>query len=631
MTKSLIFIFATLLWTFTLNAQVDTLRISSPDKILSAKVLTDVNGSLRWSVDYKGKAVVLESALGVTGSANWTRGFTIKEVKESSVDSLWYPVYGERSVYRDNYHQTVITLQHKNVRGDVQLILRAYNEGFAFRFVFPENPKGGQYLRISGEETTFSLPEGSKAWACGNAQSQYSLLPIAELKKEVERPLTVELGNGLFACFAEAGMVDFSRTKFIADTNTSNTLKCVMYDGVDFITPYATPWRVVMVAEKPGQLLENNYLLLNLNPPCQIENTAWIKPGKIMRETTLSAKGSKELVDFAVKHKLQYIHYDSGWYGYEYVVGSDATKISVDPRRNPNSDLNLQEAINYANQNGIGVFLYVNQRALANQLDDILPLYQKWGVKGIKFGFVQVGSFYWTKWLHEAVKKCAKYNLLVDIHDEYRPTGFSRTYPNLLTQEGIRGNEEMPDATNSTVQPFTRFVAGAADHTICYYQQKGLKPGQNIPENRYIKTTSAHQLAQSVVMYSPLQFLYWYDKPSDIQDEPELEFFDNVPTVWDDTKVLGGEIGQHITVARRSGTDWFVGAVTNTNERTVKLAFDFLPDGKVYEAAFYTDDETVKTRTRVAIKRIKVKRNTVIEMKLKASGGAALHIIRAKK
>lgn len=168
-----------------------------------------------------------------------------------------------------------------------------------------------------------------------------------------------------------------------------------------------------------------------------------------------------------MKRNLQYIHFDAGWYGFEYDKASDATTVTLDPRRNPDINaLNLKEVVAYAKERGIGVILYVNQRALQQQLDEILPLYKSWGIAGIKFGFVQVGSQVWTKWMHEAVKKCADYGLMVDIHDEYRPTGFSRTYPNLMTQEGIRGNEEFPDATHNATLPFTRFIAGAADYTI---------------------------------------------------------------------------------------------------------------------------------------------------------------------
>lgn len=346
-----------------------------------------------------------------------------------------------------------------------------------------------------------------------------------------------------------------------------------------------------------------------------------------MREVTLSTKGAKELVDFAAKRHLQYIHFDAGWYGAEESAASDASRVNVDPRRNPINDLDLQQVINYAKSKGIGVFLYVNQRALVKQLDTLLPLYEKWGVAGIKFGFVHVGSHRWTQWLHEAVKKCAAHHLMVDIHDEYRPTGFSRTYPNLLTQEGVRGNEEMPEATNSTILPFTRFIAGAADHTICYYHRPKLKKQLAETQNaRSMKTTSGHQLAISIIFYSPLQFMYWYDKPEDSKDEPELEFFDRVSTVWDDSKILDGEIGQFITVARRSGQQWFVGSVTNNDARELKINFSFLPAGKKHKATIYYDDPASPVRTKVSEKQMTVDAKTVLNVKLPASGGQAIWI-----
>ena len=289
--------------------------------------------------------------------------------------------------------------------------------------------------------------------------------------------------------------------------------------------------------------------------------------------------------------------------------------------------MDLKEAIAYAKKHGIGVFVYVNQRALYAQLDEILPLYKSWGVDGIKFGFVQVGSYRWTSWMHEAVRKCAQHGLLVDIHDEYRPTGFSRTYPNLLTQEGIYGNEEMPTATQNTIQPFTRYIAGPADYTICYYLQKQVLEAKGVKDpKRFIRTTSAHQLALAVIYYSPLQFMYWYDKPADSQDEPELAFFDAVPTVWDDTKVLDGKPGEFVSIARRSGKQWFVGVITNDEAREVLLAFDFLEPGKSYWAHLYYDDSKVKTRTQVGIKKIKVTHQSVLNLSLKATGGEAIRI-----
>jgi alpha-glucosidase len=327
-------------------------------------------------------------------------------------------------------------------------------------------------------------------------------------------------------------------------------------------------------------------------------------------------------VDFCAAHGIQYIEFDAGWYGYEYSKISDASRVNVDPRRNPKKDLDLPAVIRYAREHGVGVFLYVNHRALEKQIDEIFPLYRQWGIAGVKFGFVHVGSDRWTAWLHEAVRKAAAHHLMVDIHDEYRPTGYSRTYPNLLTQEGIRGNECMPDANHNTILPFTRFLAGAADYTICYYHQKGIK---NVPG---IKTTSAHQLALSVIFYSPLQFVFWYDRPSDYQGEPEVSFFEHLPTVWDTTCVLFGEMGKTIAIARRSADSWFVGAITNNNSRSVELPLHFLDRDRKYRATIYTDGgERVPTRTHVAIENVTVQNGDVFKRELRPSGGIAIEIV----
>jgi alpha-glucosidase len=196
---------------------------------------------------------------------------------------------------------------------------------------------------------------------------------------------------------------------------------------------------------------------------------------------------------------------------------------------------------------------------------------------------------------------------VVDIHDEFRPTGMSRTYPNLLTQEGIAGNETIPDAEHNTILPFTRFLAGAADNTICYFDPR-------------IKTTRALQLALAVVYYSPLQFLYWYDRPSSYHGEPELEFWDKVKTVWDETKVIDGRPGEFVTVARRTGKDWFVGTITNT-QRSVRIPFAFLPKGRAFRAHIY---ENGAGKNDVALRSVEVTSASVIEAVLPAAGGQSI-------
>jgi alpha-glucosidase len=407
-----------------------------------------------------------------------------------------------------------------------------------------------------------------------------------------------------------------------------------MYGPVDEIAPYSSPWRVIMCGDSPGRILENNYLLLNLNSPSAISDTSWIKPGKVIRETTLTTEGALATIDFAVAHNLQYILFDTGWYGNEQDKNAKATAVNIEPRRNPNPHaLDLHKVIAYGKERNIGVILYVNQRALQQQLDEILPAFKEWGVVGIKFGFVQVGSQVWTKWMHEAVKKCAEYGIMVDIHDEYRPTGVSRTFPNLMTQEGIYGNEEFPDATHNATLPFTRFVAGPADYTICYFRQDFDRlTGDKYKEARpkTVKNTPAHQLALSVVFYSPLQVLYWYDRPSDYQGEPELKFFDDVYTVWDDTRVIHDKVGELATIARRKGKEWFVGTIAGDDACNSAISLDFLPDDIEYVAEIYTDGGSrVASRTHVKCDKYRVNKKDKLSFNLMASGGAAIRLVPA--
>ena len=221
--------------------------------------------------------------------------------------------------------------------------------------------------------------------------------------------------------------------------------------------------------------------------------------------------------------------------------------------------------------------------------------------------------------MHDLVKLAAENQLMVNIHDEYRPSGFSRTYPNLLTQEGIRGNEEFPDATHNTILPFTRLISGAADYTICYYDKR-------------LKTTHAHQLAASVIFYSPLQTLFWYDKPSFYNNEPEITFFENLPTVFDDSTVLLGEPGKQVFMARRKKDDWFVGGITDENSRTAAFTLDFLEPDKEYVATLYADGKEAdyeKNPTSYQIKKGIVTNKTKMSVKLARSGGFALSLIEA--
>ena len=609
--------------------------LESPDGNIAVKFdLKDIkeqSGCPIYTVTYNNRPVIADSRLGfaIKDAAPLDAGFEIVEVSRTSHDSTYTPVYAERKTIRDHYNQLVAELKenqppHRRLR----LTFRAYNEGAAFCYTLPEQNVLKSFV-ISAEKTQFHFTHDHTAYATYSAQGEYSTIPLSRIKNNCERPLTVQIDEGLFASVAEARLVDYARMRLSPDKSRPLTLVGSLHGEVNAATPMTTPWRVIMLGRTPGELLERNYLLLNLNEPCAIEDTSWIKPGKVIREVTLTTTGGKACVDFAVEHNLQYVEFDAGWYGHEYSDDSDATTISVDPKRSK-GPLDLHHVIEYAKQRGIGIILYVNRRALERQIDEILPLYEKWGIKGVKYGFVQVGSQRWTAWLHEAVRKAARHHLMVDIHDEYRPTGYSRTYPNLMTQEGIAGDETKPSNSLTLTILFTRMLAGAADNTICYYDRR-------VEDN----ASHAYQLAKSVCFYSPWQFLYWYDRPAGsprrtggaggshnvIGNEPELEFFDHVPTVWDDTKVLHGQIGVYAVIARRSGQSWFIGCMNADKSQTFEIPLDFLDKDHQYIAHIYSDDPTIQTRTHVKISTRNVDSSSVLKVELPPRGGQAIRIV----
>jgi alpha-glucosidase len=578
-----------------------------------------------YEVNYKDTPIILESALSiqldnhlsqlalalkpVDSGEPWCEDLHYIKESRHSADTVWIPVYGERNLIRDRYNEIVLSFEKAaDVRFKLDLIIRVYNEGVAFRFFFPENPTG-VYYHIASEDIEFTFPENTSAWYEQWAQGPLQLMPLEGWPDESERPLTLSLASKMYACITEAAMVDYARMKFALKKDKPNTIVTSLYESVDLITYFQTPWRVIMAAEKPGDLIENNDLIENLNAESKIKNTAWIKPGKIIREMTLTNDNAIACIDFASTHNLQYVLFDWKWYGPAFTFDSDARVVAI--------DLDLKKIIQYGKEKNVGIWLYVNQQALLSQDDEIFPLYKSWGVKGVKYGFVQVGAHRWTNWLHESVKRAADNELMVNIHDEYRTTGEQRTWPNMLTVEGIRGNEEMPDADHNTVLPFTRGIAGAGDYTICYYSPK-------------IKTTHAHQLALGVVNYSPLQTLYWYDKPSDYHGETEIEFFEKLPTVWDETEILKGEIGEYIVTARKKGGEWFVGAITNNTERELTISLDFLASGEKFMMYMYRDDPTVATRTHVRMEKRKISSDDIIKVKLQASGGVALRFVPLK-
>ena len=635
MMRKFVSLFAILL---SLTVAAAELRSPSGDYVIS---ITD---GMRYTVTFRGQTIIEESQLGVDidnrlfESAlavprgtyeNWCGDLELRGEERTAVDTTWTPLYGENARIRDHYHQLVLHYEKgSNGQGVVSegydkrkyyamdIIVRAYDEGIAFRYHFPETANS-LFLHVTGERTSFLMPAGTLGYYEEWAQGPYERRPLltshpspltSEVWFESERPLLLQQPNGMYVALLEAQMKDYVRGKF--DLLRDNELHVRLYGSVDIISPYDTPWRVVMAGERAVDLINHKDLILNLNTPPDLPEgeeglRLWIRPGKAFRSGRLDKASIFKSIDYCKALGFDYVELDAGWYGPEGKVSSDASKV-IETR-----DFTMPEVCQYAKSKGIGVWVYVNQRALYQQLDQLLPLYQQWGISGIKFGFVQIGNQQWSTWLHDAVRKCADHHLMVDIHDEYRPTGISRTYPNLLTQEGIRGNEEMPDATHNVILPFTRYLCGPADYTLCYF-------------NSRVKNTKGHQLAMAAVYYSPLQFYFWYDNPFVDKGEEELLFWKDCPTVFDESIALDGQPGEFIIQARRSGADWFVGCMTSQEGRTVSVPTDFLPKGK-YQVTISNDDPTLQTRTKVRTTVKTVKSGKPLQLLLQPSGGAALH------
>ncbi len=605
--------------------------LTSPDGQFEAQVSVAANGEPTYQVKWQGKPLIMPSALGLEfDKMPALAGLEITGQNTTTHDDLWHPVCGERSDVRNHYQEMTVDFKEKAAPGRIlQLVLRAYDTGVAFRYRLPKQ-EGLDKVTVMAENSEFRFPEDHPCWAVTSAQGGYGRVPSTRLPGGTERPLLVEAAPDRVVALAEARLVDYSRTKFKRLTDGKPGVMTALNGRVNATLPMETPWRTIMAAPTPAKLLQNNDLILNLNDPCAIADTSWIKPGKVLRDLTLTTDGAKRTVDHCAAHGIAYVLFDAGWYGLEESPKSDATKTILDPKRSK-GPFDLPEIIRYANEKKVGVILYVNYIAMSRQLKVILPLYKQWGVKGVKYGFVSVGAQGPTDFVNQAIRLAAENQLMVDIHDEWRPTGTQRTWPNLMTSEGIAGDEEGHRSNaQSLVYQYARFIAGPADNTFCYFDPRVDKLANH-----------AYQLAKSVCFFSPWQFIHWYDRPAQpgeelrpgdhkIGSEPELAFWDRLPTVWDDTRVLDGAIGQFSAIARKKGDNWWLGCMNAQEPRSLKLKLDFLAPGQKYEAVTYSHDPAVDGRTHVKITRQPVDATTVLTVELGKNDGQALEIAPVK-
>ena len=456
-------------------------------------------------------------------------------------------------------------------------------DGVAWRVKFT----GEGSRTLEKEEWVFDFGTDLKCWPVSHAQGEYvaktlstigamkarpDFVPVAAGIGEMhnyatfypgtaESPLVVE-GPGFVAALGDAGCLDFARIRFASGEKVGQ-IKTVLEGPATVVEPYVTPWRYVHVAATATELATSQPAFLDaLNAPCELADTSWIRPGKVLRVAKLDTNVGKAAVDFVKRNHMQYIELDCGWYGQEHL--GDPLKPGLAPERVAKGEtFDFFAILDYAKANDVGVILYVNREPLKKNRDAILDQLAAWGVKGVKYGFVNVGNQAWRAWVTDAIRAAAQRKLMVDIHDEYRLTGIQKTFPHVMTVEGICGNEEMPNAAHDCALPFTRYLDGPGDYTPCWTVGR-------------VKNTLAHQLALPCVYTSGWQFLFWYQRPDQVREsDPALDFWRELPTSFDEMRVLQGEIGRFAVVARRKGDVWFVGCINAGERRTFTMPLDF--------------------------------------------------------
>ncbi len=644
-------------------AESKDLMVDSPDGSIHLLV-GEENGRIYYTVDKQEKQIIDKSFLGFTlKDSQLDKNLKIKDVKHRKFHETWDQVWGEEITVDNTYNELLVNVEESDgLKRQFSVVFRIFNDGVGFRYVFPEQENLKEFV-IMDELTEFSLTEEATAWSIPTNHTQYfeNLYKPSSLAEidTVCTPLTMKTKSGLYLSIHEANLTDYAGLN-LTSVNHSKLLKADLTpwstgEKAFMKTPCVTPWRTIIVAEKPGDLILSR-LMLNLNEPCKIQDVSWIKPGRYigiwwgihMGKYTWSqgpkhgatTENTKRYIDFAAKNGFSGVlveGWNFGWDG-DWVKNRDQFSFTK-----PYPDFDIKKITDYAKEKGVqlighnetggGVINY------ENQLDSAFAFYQKYGVSVVKTGYVNPlldgkehhNSQYGVRHYRKVIETAAKYHIMIDNHEPAMPSGIQRTWPNLMTQEGVRGQEydawsrdggNPPEHT--TIIPFTRGLAGPMDFTAGTFNFSN----PIFPET-HVQTTLAKQLALFVVINSPLQMAS--DMIENYENNPAFDFITSCPTSWSKTLVPDAEIGEYVTIARkdRNSENWFVGSITNKQERNLSLPLNFLDKGVKYKAKIFRDGDAADYKTNpypVIIEEKEVISDTVLDLKLLPGGGTAIRI-----
>lgn len=654
-----------------------------------------------YSVSFKDHLLIDTSQLGfdLKDMSSMGGNFEMTHVDYTTFDQIWKPVYGPVSSIRNHYNEMLVHLQEKSdQKRQLNIRFRVFNDGIGFRYEFPSQPKVKDFT-IMEENTGFNLTGDHKTWWIQAHYDSYEILynttKISEIpsiithhktKSEGElfmknaadklvalsTPVTMQVNDSLFIALHEAALLDYSDMELIVDQTHPLHWKSFLVpskDGtkVHAVAPFNTPWRTMLIATKPGELI-TSHLIENLNDPCEIKDVSWIKPIKYMGiwwgyhigkwtwfpgpKMGATTEHAMEYIDFASQHNIHGLLVEAWCVGENW--GNKKTFIT------PNPKFDLKKVIEYGRRKGVELILHHETAGKVGeyeaQMDTAFKLIESLGLHHVKTGYAWYidcgdGKDPWSvdksgnipdvreyhsnqkmiEHFTKVIKLAAKHHVCVDAHEVIKGTGEQRTWPNMMVREGERGQEynawdqchgNPPE--HNTILPFTWMLGGPMDFTPGIFD---LTFDQYKKEQR-VNTTLAQQLALYVVFYSPVQMVA--DLVENYRNHPAFKFISDVPVNWDTTIVLNGYPGDYLTIARKSGNQWYIGSITDENKRELVVSLDFLDKDKKYTAEIYADaidTDLDKAPAKYEIRKMDVDCNTKLNMKLCNGGGQAVRIV----
>ena len=639
--------------------------VSSPDGAVTVTVGVK-NNQPYYTMNYHSKIIVLPSHLGFQVD-NGNIGSHVKMTGKqyASKDETWSQVWGEDELVRNHYNELTVSFQEQTgAKKKMDVQFRVFNDGIGFRYILPEMIKGEKYC-VQEELTEIALAHDAKAWSIPSNHTEYFegiyTCDLLSKKDTVCTPLTIAYEDSLFLAIHEAALKDYASVNLTPrPAEKGVTLQTALTSWQSGVKVYVegelkTPWRTITIGKTAGDLMTSR-LMLNLNEPTQIKDTSWIEPGRYIgiwwsihkKQNTwemgpqhgATTENVKRYMDFAARHGFSGVlaeGWNPGW-----GQGEQVTYLKSYP------DFDIDEVCRYAQQKDVRFIGHMESWGRASlieqEMDEAFAWYQKLGIRVVKTGYVGhlmdgkelAKSQYGIRHYRKVIETAAKYQIMIDNHEPAMPTGIQRTWPNLMTQEGVRGQEYNAwdrrggnPPSHTVTLPFTRGLAGPTDFTPAIFNFSEIVPGT------HPHSTLAKQLGEFVVIYSPLQMAA--DAIENYEGQPALTFIESCPTTWSKTLVPSGEIGQYITVARRERGDggrWFIGSITNETARQIELPLSFLDADTTYRAIIYEDAADADYETNpyaMTIRQTEVTRESILHLNLARSGGAAIRIEKVKE